>query len=75
VSTEALVRAYQQDADRKRILIRRAQAARNRLIFIAEAMRRLLADKEFRDLLSKEGLTTLPKNLAQRLNRLEVTNP
>jgi ParB family chromosome partitioning protein len=75
LSTEALVRAYQQDADRKRMLIRRAQNARNRLVFIAEAMRRLLADEEFRNLLSKEGLTTLPKNLAQRLDRLEVTTP
>ncbi|MBA1140686.1 ParB N-terminal domain-containing protein [Mesorhizobium sp. CCANP35] len=75
LSTEALVRAYQQDTDRKRMLIRRAQAARNRLIFIAEAMRRLLHDDEFRDLLSKEGLTTLPKNLAQRLDRLEASNP
>ncbi|MES0032087.1 plasmid partitioning protein RepB C-terminal domain-containing protein [Mesorhizobium sp. M0040] len=75
MSTEALVRAYQQDTDRKRMLIRRAQAARNRLIFIAEAMRRLLHDDEFRDLLSKEGLTTLPKNLAQRLDRLEASNP
>lgn len=75
LSTEALVRAYQEDTERKRTLIRRAQAARNRLIFIAEAMRRLLEDDEFRALLSKEGLTTLPKNLAQRLNRQEASEP
>jgi ParB family chromosome partitioning protein len=75
LSTEALVRAYQQDTDRKRMLIRSAQAARNRLIFIAEALRRLLADEAFRKLLSKEGLTTLPKNLAERLERLEVGKP
>ncbi|RVA14641.1 chromosome partitioning protein ParB [Mesorhizobium sp. M7A.F.Ca.US.002.01.1.1] len=75
LSTEALVRAYQQETDRKRLLIRRAQAASNRLIFIAEAVRRLLQDDDFRDLLTKEGLTTLPKNLAQRLDRLEASNP
>ncbi|RWO32496.1 MAG: chromosome partitioning protein ParB [Mesorhizobium sp.] len=75
LSTEALVRAYQQDTDRKRLLIRRAQAASNRLISIAEALRRLLQDDEFRDLVTKEGLTTLPKNLAQRLYRLEASKP
>ncbi|MET1046270.1 MAG: plasmid partitioning protein RepB C-terminal domain-containing protein [Hyphomicrobium sp.] len=72
LSTTALVRAYQQNTERKRMLVRRAQTAKNRLIFIAEAMRRLLADEEFRELLEREGLTTLPKNLAQRLDRLEV---
>ncbi|RUV08700.1 chromosome partitioning protein ParB, partial [Mesorhizobium sp. M7A.T.Ca.TU.009.01.3.1] len=46
-----------------------------RLIFIAEALRRLLNDEGFRDLLTKEGLTTLPKNLAKRLDRLEASNP
>ena len=75
LSTEALVRAYQQDTDRKRMLVRRAQAARNRLIFVAEAMRRLLADDEFCELLAKEGLTTLPKNFAQRLNRVGLAYP
>ncbi|MEI5679523.1 MULTISPECIES: plasmid partitioning protein RepB C-terminal domain-containing protein [unclassified Mesorhizobium] len=67
MSTEALLHAYQQDTERKRMLVKRAQAAKNRLILIAEAMRRLLADDQFRDLLCNEGLRTLPKNLALRL--------
>lgn len=75
LSTEALVRAYQEDTERKRMLIRRAQSARNRLIFITEGMRRLLDDDQFRALLSKEGLTSLPKNLAQRLNRHGASGP
>lgn len=75
LSTAALVRAYQEDTDRKRLLIRRAQAARNRLLFIAEAMRRLLEDDAFRTLLAKEGLATLPKNLVRRLDRQEASHP
>lgn len=67
VSSEALVRAYQEDADRKRILIRRAEAAKGRLLFIAEAMRRLLTDQTFVAVLGEEGLTDLPAPLASRI--------
>jgi ParB family chromosome partitioning protein len=67
ISSEALVRAYQEDADRKRILIRRAETARGRLMFVAEALRRLLADEMFQRLLAEEGLVTLPEPLAKRL--------
>lgn len=42
LSSEALVRAYEEDADRKRILIRRAEAAKGMLMFVAEALKRLL---------------------------------
>ncbi len=69
MSSSALVKAYQEDAERKRMLIRSAQAARNRLIFIAEALQRLVADEDFRAILVKEGLTTLPESLAKRLAR------
>lgn len=67
VSAEALVKAYQEDAARKRALIKRAAATRDRLLFIVEALRRLSADHKFLDLLDKEGLATLPLNLAERL--------
>lgn len=67
VSAEALVKAYQEDAARKRSLIRRAQATRDRLLFIIEALRRLTKDQTFLALLEDEDLATLPQNLAERL--------
>ncbi len=68
VSAEALVKAYQEDAARKRSLIHRAQATRDRLLFIVEALRRLSVDQTFIALLEDEDLATLPQNLAERLS-------
>jgi ParB family chromosome partitioning protein len=67
VSAEALLRAYREDTDKKKLLIRRAEATRDRLIFVTEAMRKLLADENLVTLLRAEGLDTLPRNLADRL--------
>lgn len=67
VSADTLVKAYQEDTDRKRSLINRAHAARDRLLFIVEALRRLAQDESFVALLEDEDLGTLPQNLAARL--------
>lgn len=68
VSADALVKAYQEDAARKRSLIRRAQTTRDRLLLIVEALRRLSEDQIFVALLEDEDLATLPQNLAERLS-------
>lgn len=68
LSATALIRTYQQDADRKRLLIRKAGATRDRLVFVTEALRRLLAEESFVNLLRAEGLDTLPRNLAARMH-------
>src|SRR5260370_1064289 len=67
LSSNALIRAYQEDVDRKRLLIRKAETTRNRLIFVTEAVRKLLIDENFLTLLRAEGLDTLPRNLAARV--------
>lgn len=67
VSADALVKAYREDADRKRALIQRTERTKNRLLFIAEAMRRLSADEGFVALLEDEDLATMPENIAARL--------
>jgi ParB family chromosome partitioning protein len=67
VSSNALIRTYREDVDRKRLLIRKAEATRNRLIFVTEAMRKLFIDENFVTLLRAEGLDTLPQNLATRI--------
>lgn len=67
VSADSLVKAYREDADRKRSLIQRSQATRDRLLFIVEAIRRLAGDERFMALLEDEDLSTLPANVASRL--------
>jgi ParB family transcriptional regulator, chromosome partitioning protein len=67
VSSTALIRAYQEDVDRKRILIRKAETTRSRLIFVTEALRKLLTDENFLTLLRAEGLDSIPSNLAARI--------
>lgn len=72
MSADALLRAYQEDTDRKRIMIRRTAATRNRLVFITEALRRLLADERFVALVEDEDLATMPENVAARINQSEL---
>lgn len=67
VSSDALLRAYRDDAEKKRLLVRKAEATRDRLVFMTEAIRKLFADENLVTLLRAEGLDTLPKNLADRL--------
>lgn len=68
VSANALVKAYQEETERKRALIARAEATQNRLMFIAEAMRRLSVDESFVALLEDEGLATMPERLVERVH-------
>jgi ParB family transcriptional regulator, chromosome partitioning protein len=67
LTSNALIRAYQEDVDRKRLLIRKAAATRNRLVFVTEALRKLFADENFVTLLRVEGLDTLPGTIAARI--------
>ncbi|MHB8283883.1 MAG: plasmid partitioning protein RepB C-terminal domain-containing protein [Caulobacteraceae bacterium] len=72
LSPTALVRAYQEDVDRKRALIKRSNAACDRLLLVTEALRRLRLSKQFTALVENEDLATLPENLAARLDRMEA---
>ncbi len=64
MSSKALVRAYEKEADRQRLMIKRAEVTQNRLLFVVEAMRQLLADENYVTLLRAEGLATMPRTLA-----------
>lgn len=67
LSSAALVRAYQEDAGRKRDMIRRANASKDRLMLITEAFRRLSGDASFMAVLVDEKLDTMPEKMAARL--------
>jgi len=67
VTASTLVRTYQKEVERQRMMIRKAEFCQQRLLFVVNAMRQLLADEHFTNLLRAEGLNTIPKKLADRL--------
>ena len=64
ITSQSVLKVYQREVDRKRLLTRKADVVNNRLLFITEALRQLLEEDSFKNLLRAEGLTTLPKPLA-----------
>lgn len=74
VSSESLVRAYQADTERKRIMIRRSQVTRDRLVFIVEALRQLIADDRLLSLLEDEDLAILPVNISDRVHQVRTSS-
>lgn len=66
ITVEALVRAYQKETERQKLIIKKATLAQNRLLFIANALRHLMHDEHFVTLLRAEGIHTLPRPLAER---------
>lgn len=67
VTSLSLVRAYQKEVQRQQLLVRKASFAQQRLMFVTGAMRQLLKDESFVNLLRAEGLDTMPKYLADRV--------
>jgi ParB family chromosome partitioning protein len=67
VTADALVRAYRKETERQRILVKKASIAQGRLLFVVNALRRVLADEHFLTLLRAENLITLPTPIAERL--------
>jgi len=66
-TTTNLVKAYRDDVEKKRQVIRKVEFTRDRLLFVAAALRTLLAEEAFTTLLRAERLETMPRNLAEHL--------
>ena len=62
-----LMRIYQREADKQRILVKKSDFTQSKLLFIVEALKDLLADDAFNTLLRAEGLGTMPRALAGRV--------
>jgi ParB family chromosome partitioning protein len=75
LTANSLVRAFRQEADRQRLLVKKAELTRNRLVFIVSALQMLLADEHFITLLRAEGLDSLPRYLAERIDAGGTRSP
>lgn len=67
LSVSEVLKTYRDSADKKRLLVRKADATKGQLVFVTEALRKLVADEQFVALLKAEGLASLPQPLAERL--------
>jgi ParB family transcriptional regulator, chromosome partitioning protein len=72
LSANSLVRAYEQETQKQQHFIKKAHLCEVQLLFITTALRQLLDDENFRNLLRAENLGTLPKNLADQIGRKEA---
>jgi ParB family transcriptional regulator, chromosome partitioning protein len=64
VSTESLLRTFQQETMRQRMMIQKAKICETRLLFAVSALKQLFQDDHFATLLRAEGLDSLPQYLA-----------
>lgn len=68
ISAQDVMKVYQNEADRKRLLSRKADITNRHLLFVLEALKRLLQEDHFTTLLRAEGLNTLPKPISDLMN-------
>jgi ParB family chromosome partitioning protein len=66
-SADALVRVYQQEVDRQKLLVKKSQLTEHRLLFIVSALKNLFGDENFLNLLRAEQLDNLPAYLAEKI--------
>lgn len=67
LTSETLVRVFQQEASRQKLLIKKAELTQGRLMFVIEAFRSLQKDNHFVSLLQAEGLDSMPAYLSDAL--------
>lgn len=67
ISTSSLVRVYEREVERKKLILRKSDLAQQRLLFVVSALRKLLAHEHFVTLLRAEGLDVMPAYLAERV--------
>ena len=67
VSTATVIRTYQDEVKRQTALVRKAGFSQQKLLLVVGALRELLSDENFVNLLRAETLTTMPKYLAERV--------
>lgn len=68
VSSDRLLRTYQEETARQRLVIQKARLCETRLLFVVSALKQLFDDDHFITLLRAEALDSLPTYLAEQLD-------
>ena len=72
VSTDELLKTYQNETLRQKLTVQRAKVCEARLLFATSALKQLFQDENFVTLLRAEGLDSLPQYLADQTLGAEV---
>lgn len=67
VSTESLLKTFQQETMRQKMIVQKAKINETRLLFAVSALKQLFKDEHFVTLLRAEGLDSLPQFLAEQI--------
>lgn len=67
VSTEALLKAFQEETLKQKMMIQKSKICETRLLFAVSALKQLFQDDHFVTLLRAEGLDLLPRFLADQI--------
>lgn len=62
-----LMQVYQREAEKQRLLVKKSDFTQTRLLFVVEALKDLVSNDGFTNLLRAEGLDTMPKALQIRV--------
>lgn len=68
LTANELMQVYQREAEKQRLLVKKSDFTQTRLLFIVEALKELLDDESFVNLLRAEGLASIPKALSVRIS-------
>ena len=72
MSAKNLLRTYQEETARQRLVIQKAKLCETRLLFVVSALRQLFQDENLLNLLRAETLDTLPSFLASQIQGRET---
>lgn len=67
-TAEQLVQLFRREADRQRLIAKKADFVQSRLLFVVQALKELRQDQAFANLLRAEQLDTMPRALDARLS-------
>ena len=68
LSPTDLSKIYEQEIERKNLLIRKANRVESALIFVTESFKILLCDDNFTNLLKAENLDKVPQFISEKVN-------
>lgn len=67
VSARKMLQAYREETARQQGVVKQAQTCQRNLLYVASALKRLVADDNFINLLRAESLDSMPQYLAERV--------
>ena len=67
ITPKKLLKTYQNEVRRQKLMIKKAEISHQRLLFITTALRRLLEDENLKTLFRAENIQDMPQLLAERI--------